>query len=311
MSNIQVYANKIEKVASGSVSAALPAHIKTEQFMRIAKTALYQQPKLAECTELSVVNAITQAAQDGLKFDGREAALVIFKDKAQYMPMYRGLLKLAKQSGAVKKIHAEVVRKNDKFVRYEGDENPPLHEADWFGDRGEIVGAFAYAILEDDDIQVEIMSKGDIESIRKRSRSSGNGPWVTDWAEMARKTVIRRLIKYIPASSDKAVRFQEAVQQVDNLYDFKNSHDIQEDEKPSKVDDIIEQMKSEANQEESEIIDADFEDVSNDNNGKNQNDMEREVAKEDEQKGMEGVQEPNSDKPADPKEKGTIDNADF
>ena len=50
----------------------------------------------------------------------------------------------------------------------------------------------------------EWMAKEDVDAIRNRARAGGGGPWATDWAEMARKTVLRRAAKYLPRSVSMA-----------------------------------------------------------------------------------------------------------
>jgi recombination protein RecT len=183
--------------------AALPAHVSVEKFTRVAQTAIQNQPDLATVDRRSLFGAIVRLAQDGLLPDGREAAIVKFGDKAQAMPMIAGILKKVRQSGEVAKISAQVVYEADDFVWTLGfDEdvthNPPKLDQP----RGKAIGAYATAVLKDGSRLLEVMSLEEIEKVRAVSRSKGADPWVQWWGEMARKTVMRRLSKRLPMSSD-------------------------------------------------------------------------------------------------------------
>lgn len=192
---------------------ALPSHIPVERFVRTVMTSIQSNPDLVRADKASLFSSATKCAQDGLLPDGREAAFVVFstKDKAsgewikkvQYIPMVQGIMKKARNSGDINSIVAHVVRKNDDFSYDVASDKVPHHKPDWFGERGDVVGAYAIIHLKEGDPIVEIMSKNDIEAIRSRSKSKDSGPWVTDWEEMARKTVIKRACKYAPSSTDK------------------------------------------------------------------------------------------------------------
>ncbi|MET0439161.1 MAG: recombinase RecT [Devosia sp.] len=183
--------------------AALPAHVSVEKFTRVAQTAIQNNPDLAQVDRRSLFGAIVRLAQDGLLPDGREAAIVKFGDKAQAMPMIAGILKKIRQSGEVAYVSAQVVYEKDHFVWKLGFEEdvehtPPSLEQS----RGKAIGAYATAVLKDGSRLLEVMSLEEIEKVRAVSRSKGAGPWVQWWGEMARKTVMRRLSKRLPMSSD-------------------------------------------------------------------------------------------------------------
>lgn len=198
--------------------AALPAHIPPEKFLRTAQTALQMNPDIVDCDRRSIYGAIMKAAQDGLVLDGREAALVRFGGQAQYMPMVAGLLKKARNSGEISTIAAHVVYSNDAFNYTLGDEEKIEHKPHLGGDRGKPILVYAVATLKDGGKQRAIMTVAEIERVRAVSRSKDAGPWKQWWDEMAKKTVIRRLSKYLPSSTDKDEEFQRAVQADDELY---------------------------------------------------------------------------------------------
>ncbi|MDX0262448.1 hypothetical protein GOC60_14795 [Sinorhizobium meliloti] len=208
----------------------LPSYIPAERFVRTAQTAVSFTRNIDRVTNMNaLIGEVTKAAADGLILDGREAALVIdHNGNPQYRPMMRGLLKLAYNSGEVKGLVVEIVRKGDKFRHSPTNlEEPIKHEIDHEIERGDPYVVYALAELRDGGIVHEVMSVADVNRIRDRSdayRAHKAGkikstPWATDWSEMARKTVFRRLSKYLPSSSDRD-RFREAVERIDDDYSF-------------------------------------------------------------------------------------------
>lgn len=182
--------------------AVLPPQIPTERFVRTAITAIGMQPDLLRTDRRSLMGACMKAAQDGLLPDGREAALVIFKGKAQYLPMVAGLLKKARQSGQISSISAHVVYQHDQFDYELGDNERIHHKPMITGERGRPIAVYAIARTTDGGAYREVMSVAQVEKVRASSRAANAGPWSTWWDEMARKTVIRRLAKYMPSSTD-------------------------------------------------------------------------------------------------------------
>lgn len=232
---------------------ALPPSIPAERFVRTALTAVNALPDLLKefdqpSIRLSLGTACFRAAQDGLVFDGREAALVVFKSKegpkVQYIPMVYGLMKKARNSGEISRIEARVVYYGDEFTYELGDNERLVHKPNLKA-RGDVVAAYAIAHLRDGSVQREVMSKAEIEAIRARSRAANYGPWITDWSEMARKTVIRRLSKYLPASTDKETgqNFADIASRDDDLYE--NGAVIEhEAPPPPKRSDFIEKVEA-------------------------------------------------------------------
>jgi recombination protein RecT len=216
-----------------SFAASLPAHIPVERFMRVVMTAVQRNQELAGADRASLFNSSLLAAQDGLLPDGREGALVIYNTKVkkdgketwlkavQWMPMIAGILKKCRNSGELSSIEAHTVHANDKFSYRIGIDDQPVHEPDWFGDRGSVIGVYAVARLKDGSRVSEIMSKAEVESVRAVSRAKDSGPWTQWWSEMARKTVLRRLSKRLPISTD----LDDLIRRDDNLYDLDGRSD--------------------------------------------------------------------------------------
>ena len=199
---VAVIRHNLQQMAP-ELKAALPAHVTPEKFTRVAMTAIQNNPALQNADRRSLFGAIVRLAQDGLLPDGREAALVLFGNKAQAMPMIAGVLKKIRQSGEVAKVSAHVVHANDHFVWKLGFDEDVEHAPPALDQpRGQPIGAYATAVLKDGSRLLEVMSLEEIEQVRAVSRASKNGPWVTWWGEMARKTVMRRLSKRLPMSTD-------------------------------------------------------------------------------------------------------------
>lgn len=184
------------------IRAALPAHIPVDRFKRVVLTAVNQNSDLLAADRKTLFNAAVKCASDGLVPDGREAALVVFGRVVQYMPMVRGLIKLARQSGEISTLSAHIVRERDEFDYVLGDDERLHHRPALDGDAGPARLVYATVVFKDGSKQREIMTKAEVEKVRAVSRSKGNGPWAQWWDEMARKTVIRRLLKYVTLSVD-------------------------------------------------------------------------------------------------------------
>lgn len=201
------------------IVATLVPTIPRDRFLKIALQAITRSPSLLDCTPASFVLALRDAAELGLEPSGLmgSAYLVPYRNKksgkmeAQLIPGYRGLIDLARRSGEVRTVEAHVVRERDEFsfgygsdqylhhVPYlnmtgaEDDEGKPL-------DAGEYVAAYAFARLASGEVQFDVMDVPELDKIRAQSKAADKGPWATHWAEMARKTPTRRLLKYLPLS---------------------------------------------------------------------------------------------------------------
>lgn len=180
---------------------ALPSHINVDKFQRTVMTAVQLDQGLLECTPQSLYAACMQAAQQGLLPDRREAAIVKFGDKAQFLPMFAGKMKKARNSGEVATWSLQVVCENDEFDYAFGDEEYIKHKPAKT-DRGKVIGAYSIVTMRSGEKSREYMSVEEIEKIRKRSKSADRGPWVTDFEEMAKKTVGGRHSKRLPSSTD-------------------------------------------------------------------------------------------------------------
>lgn len=200
-------------------AAALPKHLSAERFGRIAMTAISRTPKLMECTQESVFKCLLDLSAMGLEPDGRHAHLIPYGKECTLIIDYKGLVALVRRSGEVAKIHAEIVCENDVFEHDMGEITK--HTYDLRKDRGKAYAAFAQVTLKDGSTQAAIMSKDEIEAIRKRSRAGSSGPWVSDWNEMAKKTAFRRLTKWLTISPE----IMDTISKADE-YEFGGIRDV-------------------------------------------------------------------------------------
>jgi len=203
--------------AKGSIAAVLPKHLTPDRLLKVALSATSRNPALLACTPQSILLAVMQASELGLEVGGLlgDAYFVPFKDQAQLIVGYRGMIKLARQSGELKSLEAHVVRDNDVFDLEYGLDTRLVHKPSLAGELGKVVAAYAIARFKDGGYQVDVMTLAEIEAVRTRSKAAGDGPWMTDYAEMAKKTVVRRLCKYLPLSPElvNALEHEAAVEQ--------------------------------------------------------------------------------------------------
>jgi len=194
-------------------AAALPKHVSAERFVRVVMTAIQTSPSLLEADRRTLFASATKAAQMGLLPDGREGAIVVFKGQAQWMPMVAGIMKLVRNSGEISTWSVQAVYQNDTFDFCLGDDEHITHKPA-LSKRGDLIAVYSIVTMKDGEKSREVMSVEDVNSIRARSRSGGSGPWVSDFAEMAKKTVVRRHSKRLPMSTD----LDDAMQSDDELF---------------------------------------------------------------------------------------------
>jgi len=194
--------------ARPSMAAVLPKGVALDRLIKLALVAASRSPRLAECEPQSILRAVMLSAQLGLEPSGPLGGvhMVPFRNgrtgKYEVTPIidYRGLIDLARRSGQIVSIEAHVVHEKDRFRCAFGLAPVLEHEPFWDGEPGKMIAAYAVAHLRDGGVQAEVMTKAQIELNRSRSKTANDGPWITDYEEMARKTVVRRLVKYLPMS---------------------------------------------------------------------------------------------------------------
>lgn len=198
------------KSMEGEIKKALPSVITPERFTRIVLSAISVNPKLGSCTPQSFLGAMMTSAQLGLEVNTPlgQAYVLPYSNKgvleAQFQLGYKGLIDLAYRSGEVEVIQAHVVYKNDEFTCEYGL-NPKLTHKPADRDRGNPVKVYAVFKTKSGGFGFEVMSMDDVRRhAEKYSKADGSGfsPWKTSFEEMAKKTVLKRVLKYAPLKSD-------------------------------------------------------------------------------------------------------------
>lgn len=197
------------------IRKALPSVITPERFTRMVLTALSSTPKLQTCTPQSFLGAMMQAAQLGVEPNTPlgQAYLIPYGSVCQFQIGYKGLIDLAYRSGEVSSIQAHEVHENDTF-EYEYGLEPKLRHVPAMTDRGPVTYYYAVLKLKNGGVGFEVMSRDDVEAFaRKKSKAYSNGPWKTDFDEMAKKTVLKKVMKYAPLKTEfaRAVASDESV----------------------------------------------------------------------------------------------------
>lgn len=196
-----------------AMKAVIPKGLTPERLTQICISSINQTPKLAECTPASVLSCVMKCSQIGLEpsnVDGLGMCYILpYRNHgvmtAQFIMGYRGYIELARRSGKLKSIHAQAVYEGDEYDTWEDETgqhfrfkaNPSASH-----DEKNLTFVFCTAHLSDGGFVFEQMSKAEVDDVRKRSKASNNGPWVTDYEMMARKTVIRRASRYLPMSTE-------------------------------------------------------------------------------------------------------------
>jgi recombination protein RecT len=206
-----------------TIKSVVPKHLTPERLARIGMAATSRNPGLMECTPESIVGAIVSCAQMGLEPNliGHSYIVPFYNSKtgkkeAQFQIGYKGWIDLVHRTGAVSEIYAHTVHLNDRMSFKLGLDKDLTHDYDLGVDRGPIVAFYACYKLKDGGKGFVLMSKEEIDIHRKKySKTGGSGTWVSAYEEMAQKTVIKKLVKFMPVSIEEAVR-DEAVLSVKN-----------------------------------------------------------------------------------------------
>lgn len=206
------------------MALAMPKSMTPDRLTRIVMTECRKTPALLKCAPESFYGAVLQCAALGLEPGSAlgHCYLLPFgngKDKqgrpnAQLIIGYRGMIDLARRSGQIVSLQAYCVHEQDTFNYKLGLDPDIEHIPASVADRGKVTHVYAVAKLKGGGVQFEVMSRAEIEKVRTSSKAGNSGPWFSHWEEMAKKTVIRRLFKYLPVSIE-AVRAVEIDEKTD------------------------------------------------------------------------------------------------
>lgn len=223
-------ANLIEQYKP-ELAVVAASHVKVDTFARLAVGVLRQNEKLAAAAQNnpgSLMSALMTAARLGLEPGTEQFYLRPIKRRGQLEVQgivgYQGIVELIYNAGAAQSVVVEVVRANDEFIwtpgalddhtppRWPGAMKQPFHKVDWFGDRGPLVGAYAYAAMQGGAIsKVVVLNRDHIARAKAKSDGADGdySPWRTDEEAMWLKTAARRLGKWVPTSAEKRAGFIE------------------------------------------------------------------------------------------------------
>lgn len=208
--------------ARNQIARVLPKHLTPDRFLRVATTCLLRSPALAQCRQESLMRALLDCSSLGLEPDGRRAHLVPIDGEVQLIVDWKGLVELAKRSGEVRVWRPQEVCANDEFSWRNGRVE---HCIDFSTDRGAPYLVYSYVLTKDGDEDTEAMLLQDIIAIRDRSpaykravREKKKNPWISDFLEMAKKTVIRRHSKRLTLSPEFLDALEKDGDQIDDRF---------------------------------------------------------------------------------------------
>lgn len=203
---------EIVRQSRGWFATIVPSHIDAEAFVALSMAYLRRNPKLADAANrnpASFMSALSECARLGL-VPGDTYHCVPFEDRRNNTVEitgiidYTGEIELVYRAGAVASVKAEIVREHDRFV-FTTDMDRPEHAPDWFGDRGDLIGAYAYAVMKDGATsKVIVYSKAEIDQVKAVAKGTdrSDSPWVKWYDRMALKTVLHRLANFVPTSAE-------------------------------------------------------------------------------------------------------------
>ena len=191
------------KAMEGDIQRALPKHITQERITKIVLTAIRMNPQLGNCESASLMAAIMQSAQLGLEPNTPlgQTYIIPYGKEAQFQIGYKGLIELAHR-GNIKELYARTIYSNDEFEINYGL-NQDLKHTPNLSQRGEAIGYYAVYHLQNGGSGFEFMSMVEVEEHKRvycKAANSKYSPWINDFDSMAKKTVIKRALKYAPIS---------------------------------------------------------------------------------------------------------------
>jgi recombination protein RecT len=247
------------------IEQALPKFFDADRFTRICFTELRKNPTLMRCKPESLVGAMIQSAQLGLFPNSAtgDAYLIPYKDECTLIIGYQGMIRLAYNSAKVTKIIARPVYKDDIFeYSYGTDEYIKHIPQKWDNESGEMIYCYACAKLKTGETMFVVLSKQEIDEKHMKFSSSVRNdktkrysPWVTNYVEMAKKTAIRVLAKYLPRSTEdlnmyKAIELDEQADRGEQDNSLIIDGVFSEESTETKADQLANEMKSANDREE-------------------------------------------------------------
>jgi recombination protein RecT len=252
---IQGGLQKLLPALKTAIPATMRKYLTPESMTKVAFLAIRKNPDLARCTPESIYQSIMDAGTLGLEVGGLlgHAHLVPFRNnkkgtmEAQLIVGYSGYINLARRSGEINSVVAQVVYRNDIFDIDLASGKPPVHKPNLEGDRGEPYLVYCVAFFKDGGFHPEMMTKDDVDKIRKKSKMPDGPAWRDNYWAMALKSCIRKAKKLWPLSTNAAIELAKADAAEDrevggdwniSLSDTPDMPQIEES-KPSRVDEVF------------------------------------------------------------------------
>lgn len=193
------------------IAAVMPKQMNPDRMFQLAVSCYNQTQGLAQCSPASVLSCLMKCSALGLEpsaVDGLGRAYILPYNnrktghkEAQFIIGYKGILDLARRSGQIKDISARAVHQGDVFEYEYGLTEGLRHIPSTEPIEGRpLTHVYMVAHFTDGGHYIDVMSKAEVDAVRRRSKASSSGPWVTDYEAMAKKTVIRRAFPYLPVS---------------------------------------------------------------------------------------------------------------
>lgn len=247
----------------GQIAQSAAKHLTAERLIQISTTLIARDPKLKECSIPSLIGAVLQCSMYGFEPTPvlGQCYLIPFNNKGkqevQFMMGYRGMLDLAYRSNKIKTVYAEAVYENDLF-EYELGLDTKLKHIPARGDRGALIYVYAVAKFTNEGYSFQVMTKNDVDKIKNKSKAGNSNfsPWNSGYYdEMAKKTVLRRLFKYLPTSIEykdinSAIASDGQVLKVENFKDGElqlselDNYEIMEETEQKEIAESTNQTKS-------------------------------------------------------------------
>lgn len=212
------------KQMENEIAKALPKHITAERMSRIVLTTIRQTPALLQCSVESLLGAVMQASQLGLE-PGLlgHCYLIPYKGQVQFQMGYQGLIDLCRRSGELAQITVQTIFEQDDFYAEYGSKQQIKHIPK-LSDRGRVIGYYCFTKLKNGEESFTIMSVKDVEKHRdhfSKSKKEGKlyGPWVDSFDSMAKKTVAKQHLKFVPLSVEIRQSLEQDETVKENLYD--------------------------------------------------------------------------------------------
>ena len=240
-----------------SVESALPKSFNRERFIQNALSILNDNPQLQKINKAQLIQGLMKSAYMGLDAMNKEVYLIPYGNSLNVQISYTGMAKFCKKYAIreINDISSHIVREGDSFESGIRDNKPYINFTPKPFNNAEIVGCFAVVYYKDGNIDYEIMTTEEINSVRNNYSKQANGStWKNSWSEMARKTVLRRLMKHIETDFETTEMKQAWEETSDNDFTIKRevNDEVVDVFSQAKVDDVIDTTATEVSDEQLE-----------------------------------------------------------